>query len=109
MYMNLKPNKHKIIYFNTTTMTSLGFIIVRTPLPPSPPPLLKDLPKIESLGHFFINTSIRRNKSKTGGLRESESDANRKVTHLSKVIRDNRVQLVYQFHQNRLVSPYDEH
>ena len=33
--MNLKPNKHKIS-FNTTTMTSLGFIIVGTP-----PPLLK--------------------------------------------------------------------
>ena len=31
MYMNLKPNKHKIISFNTTTMTSLGFI--------APPPL----------------------------------------------------------------------
>ena len=26
MYMNLKPNQHKRIYFNTTTMTSLGFI-----------------------------------------------------------------------------------
>ena len=26
MYMNLKPNKHKRIYFNTTTMASLGFI-----------------------------------------------------------------------------------
>ena len=26
MYMNLKPNQHKIISFNTTTMTSLGFI-----------------------------------------------------------------------------------
>ena len=25
MYMNLKPNKHKIIYFNIT-MASLGFI-----------------------------------------------------------------------------------
>ena len=31
MYMNLKPNKHKIISFNTTTMTSLGFIIVGLP------------------------------------------------------------------------------
>ena len=31
MYMNLKPQKHKIIFFNTTTMTSLGFI--------APPPL----------------------------------------------------------------------
>ena len=36
MCMNLKPNKHKIISFNTTTMTSLGFIIVVTP-----PPLYK--------------------------------------------------------------------
>ena len=42
MYMNLKPNKHKIISFSTTTMTSLGFIIVGTP-PPShrPAPLIK--------------------------------------------------------------------
>ena len=39
MYMNLKPNKHKIISLNTTTMTSLGFIIVGTP--PPFPPLLK--------------------------------------------------------------------
>ena len=30
MYMKLKPNKHKIISFNTRTMTSLGFIIVGT-------------------------------------------------------------------------------
>ena len=33
MYMNLKPNKHKIIPFNRTTMTSLGFIIIGTPSP----------------------------------------------------------------------------
>ena len=26
MYMNLKPNQHKSISFNTTTMTPLGFI-----------------------------------------------------------------------------------
>ena len=26
MYINLKPNQHKRICFNTTTMTSLGFI-----------------------------------------------------------------------------------
>ena len=26
MYMNLTPNKHKRISFNTTTMASLGFI-----------------------------------------------------------------------------------
>ena len=43
MYMNLKPNKHKIISFNTT-MTFLGFIIVGTP--PSPP---APFPTIESL------------------------------------------------------------
>ena len=52
MYMSLKPSKHKIISFNTTTMTSLGLIIVGPP-PPSPT-LIKgggyDLPKIESLG-----------------------------------------------------------
>ena len=34
MYMNLKPNKHKRIYFNTTTMTQVP------PHPPPPPPQL---------------------------------------------------------------------
>ena len=48
MYINLKPNKHKIISFNTTTITSLGFIIVE------PPPRgwkggSRTFPKIESL------------------------------------------------------------
>ena len=37
MYINLKPNKHKIISFNTTTMAPLGFIIAGPP----PPPLIK--------------------------------------------------------------------
>ena len=37
MYMNLKPNQHKIMSFNTITMTSLGFI---APLPPPPPKIL---------------------------------------------------------------------
>ena len=36
MYMNLKPNKLKIVSFNTITMTSLGFIIVGTPAPRPP-------------------------------------------------------------------------
>ena len=36
MYINLKPNKHKIISFNTATMASLGFIIAGPP-----PPLIK--------------------------------------------------------------------
>ena len=48
MYMNLKPNQHKRISFNTTTMTSLGFIA-----PPSPkilgPPLNLALPKFNFL------------------------------------------------------------
>ena len=39
--MNLKPNQHKIISFNTTTMTSLGFIdppkILGPPLNLAPP------------------------------------------------------------------------
>ena len=38
MYMNLKPNQHKRIYFNTTIMTSLGFI--GPPLNLAPPPNL---------------------------------------------------------------------
>ena len=43
MYMSLKPNQHKIISFNTTTMTSLGFIgppkkILGLPLNLAPPP-----------------------------------------------------------------------
>ena len=34
MYMNLKPNKHKRISFNTTIMASLGFIDPPSPAPP---------------------------------------------------------------------------
>ena len=41
MYMNLKPNQHKRISFNTTTMTSLGFIgppkVLGLPLNSAPP------------------------------------------------------------------------
>ena len=52
MYMNIKPNKHKRITFNTTTMTSLGFTapplpkILGPPLnlaPPPPPPFPPNL------------------------------------------------------------------
>ena len=49
MYMNLKPNKHKIISFNTTTVTSLGFIIVGTPTPI--PLLLKGGRTFRKLSH----------------------------------------------------------
>ena len=49
MYMNLKPNRHKIIFFNTMTMASLGFIgppqNFRPPLKFSSPPKLKFLPR----------------------------------------------------------------
>ena len=41
MHMNLKPNQHERIPFNTTTMTSLGFIgppkILGPPLNLAPP------------------------------------------------------------------------
>ena len=37
MYMNVKPTQHKIISFNTTTMTSLGFI--------GPPPKFSSHPQ----------------------------------------------------------------
>ena len=61
MYMNLKPNKHKIISFNTTTMTSLGF---KVGTPPPPPPSIQgrgyDLPKIESLGQGVQNFLLER-------------------------------------------------
>ena len=39
MYMNLKPNKHKIS-FNTTIMVSLGFIALLAPLNLVPSPNL---------------------------------------------------------------------
>ena len=72
MYMNLKPNKHKIISFSTTTMTSLGFIIVGTPPPPTalPPPLKEgeDLPKIESLEGIQNFLLERGDKPVKGGL-----------------------------------------
>ena len=73
MYMNLKPNKHKIISFNTTTMISLWFIIVGTP-PPPPPPLIKEgdrslesIEKIKSLGGVRNVLLERRDKSVKGG------------------------------------------
>ena len=39
MYMTLKPNQHKRISFNKTTMTSLGFIGPPKILVPPPPQL----------------------------------------------------------------------
>ena len=47
MHMNLKPNKHKRISFNTPTMATLGFIgppkHFRSPLKFSSPPKFKFL------------------------------------------------------------------
>ena len=54
MHMNLKPNKHKIISFNTTTMTSLGFIIVENP----PLPLFKSEAKVRFLLLLFSSLSF---------------------------------------------------
>ena len=36
MHMKIRPNKHKGISFNTTTMTSLGFIAPPLKFSPSP-------------------------------------------------------------------------
>ena len=65
MYMNLKPNKHKIISFNTTTMTSFGLIMVGTPHP---------LRKIESLGEGVRNVLLQRGDKpvKEGGSCRNE-------------------------------------
>ena len=43
MYMNRKPNKHKITSFNTTIMASLGFIAPPAPLNFSNPPFSQNL------------------------------------------------------------------
>ena len=65
MHMNLKPNKHKIISFNTTTMTSLGFIIVGTP----PPPWVGPSKNAVTLGGGVQNFLLERgDKPLKGGL-----------------------------------------
>ena len=46
MYMNLKPNKHKIISFNTTIMASLGFIGPPLKFSPPPPQFFAQVPPI---------------------------------------------------------------
>ena len=70
MYMNLKPNQHKIISFNTTAMTSLGFIgppyNFRSPLKFSSPPkfnfLLRSPPP-----QLFWSKIFRSPQKKLGG------------------------------------------
>ena len=51
MYMNLKPNQHKRISFNPTTMTSLEFIGPPLNLAPPPPPKYNFL--LRSPPHYF--------------------------------------------------------
>ena len=71
MYMNLKPNKHKRISFNTTTMASLGLIapppkILGTPLnltPRPPPPKFNFLLK-SPLSHQLFWSEIFRSTPK---------------------------------------------
>ena len=61
MYMNLKPNQHKRISFNTTTMTSLGFIASPPPPPPTPKMLAPPLNLAHqggSLTHQMLITCI---------------------------------------------------
>ena len=58
MFMNLKPNKHKRIPFNTATMTLLGFIpwpipkILVFPLNLAPPQILTLLTFLKPLSSF---------------------------------------------------------
>ena len=61
MYMNLKPNKHKRISFNTTTMTSLGFIGPPSNLTPAKYNFLLRSPQL-----FW--SEIFRSPLKLGGL-----------------------------------------
>ena len=49
MYMNLKPNKHKIISFNTTTMASLGFLAPPPKILGPPPRKFKFLLRSSSI------------------------------------------------------------
>ena len=71
MYMNLKPYKHKIISFNTTTVTSFGLIIVGTP----PPSLLLGCRTFQKLSHlgqggtkFFARKGNKPVKGGGGGV-----------------------------------------
>ena len=66
MYMNLKPNKHKRISFNTTTMSSLGFKcppkILGSPINLAPPKfnfLLRFPPQLFWSGIFRLPPKIR--------------------------------------------------
>ena len=61
--------------------------------------------------HCRTNTSVRRKKEIQKNRAVRIWDPSKKVSHLSKVIWDqknhNRVHQVYQFHQNRLTSHYN--
>ena len=56
MYMNLTPNKHKRIFFNTTTMESLGFI--------GPPPKILGPPPLLSFYSGLPNAQISQKQDK---------------------------------------------
>ena len=71
MYMNLKPNKHKRISFNTTTMASLKFIIFPSKIPgpylnlAPPPPILifcSGPPKIRGGGRLGATMMVLKNR-----------------------------------------------
>ena len=60
--MNLKLNKHKLISFNTTTMRSLGFIIVATSPPPPTPSPYKMGGGVEWVQNFLLEKGDKRVK-----------------------------------------------
>ena len=77
MYMNLKPNKHKRISFNTTTMASLGFIgppkILGHHLNLAPPPPPQNLIFCSGSPKLFWS-EIFRSPLKLGGAATTMKD-----------------------------------
>ena len=54
-----------------------------------------------------ISTRIKKEIHKSRTVRVTVRDLGRKVNHISEVNWDRKIYQVYQFHQNRLASPYD--
>ena len=63
MYMNLKPNEHKRISFNTTTMTSLRFIgppkMLGPPLNLAPPPQIYFFVQVPPSYFDFVRSPLK--------------------------------------------------
>ena len=91
MCMNLKPNKDKILTFNTTTMTSFRFITSPNILGPPPPNYLLFIfrsplelggsattvfPAFKSTSHFLPQSTVSHRSN-------SSSEANSSCCHRS--------------------------